>query len=822
MAVPFMALRRDPRRADSFADVLVWAAKVDPTTLINKNGSFTRAYTFRLRDAASATDRDIVGDSFHINAAMAQLGSGWVLNVDVLRQEAPGYPEAGRSGFGHPLLAAMDEERRRVCLQRGKQYAQRFVLTLTYAPPSLAEHRLGKWVFAQEGGASTQNDAVSYAREALAGFHKACQTLVDRLSLVMEFAPLGVQTHIGEDGREFVTDDLLRYLNVRVTGIDRPVVVPRVPIYLDHLIGGEDFYTGITPKIGRHLIACVSLDGFPNESSPGMLNALAELPCAYTWSTRWIALDQHAAIAHVEKAQKKWEQRIRPFLAQLMDDDRGRPDRDAADMADDGDLAKTELSAGAAAGGFYTSTLVLMAEAFEDLDQATRDAVRVIHGLGFGARIETINTVEAFLGSLPGHAWENVRKFPINSANLADLIPSSTIWTGEATAPCPMYPTDAPALLQAITTGSTPFYLNLHVGDVGHTLVFGPIGAGKSTLLCTLIAAAFRYPGMKVFAFETGRSAEVLTKACGGWHYRLGADAAGLALAPLQQLDSTEDRAWAAQWIEDLCELNGLALTPAQRNHLTEVVKSLSQHGSRTMSHCRALIQDSDIKDVLKTYTLDNPMGALLDAEGDGLAMGNFVTFELEELMEQGERYVIPTLLYLFRQIEKRLKGQPALLVLDEAWQWLDHPVFRAKLRRWLKELRKRNCAVVMATQSLSDVSNSGILDVLLESTATKIFLPNLFATDPDTAALYRRMGLNDTQIQIIAGAIPKRQYYATSKQGRRLFELGLGPLAMAFVGVSDRDRVLQAEELQRQCGEGWVSEWLRLHHLRWEDYAHE
>jgi type IV secretion system protein TrbE len=152
----------------------------------------------------------------------------------------------------------------------------------------------------------------------------------------------------------------------------------------------------------------------------------------------------------------------------------------------------------------------------------------------------------------------------------------------------------------------------------------------------------------------------------------------------------------------------------------------------------------------------------------------------------------------------------------------LDHPVFREKIRDWLKVLRKANCLVLMATQSLSDSVNSGILDVIIESTATKIFLPNAFAREEDAAALYRRFGLNDRQIEIIAGGVPKRDYYYVSERGRRLYELALGPLALAFVGVSDKDTVLEVRKCEARFGTGWVDEWLRRRGLTLSQYVGE
>ena len=150
----------------------------------------------------------------------------------------------------------------------------------------------------------------------------------------------------------------------------------------------------------------------------------------------------------------------------------------------------------------------------------------------------------------------------------------------------------------------------------------------------------------------------------------------------------------------------------------------------------------------------------------------------------------------------------------------LGHPVFRAKIREWLKVMRKNNCLVLMATQSLSDAANSGILDVIVESTATKIFLPNVFARDEEASALYRRMGLNSRQIEILASAIPQQQYYTVSENGRRLYDLALGPLALALIGSTDKESIATIKNLHDKHGDKWVSEWLTIKGLTLSDYG--
>jgi type IV secretion system protein VirB4 len=216
-----------------------------------------------------------------------------------------------------------------------------------------------------------------------------------------------------------------------------------------------------------------------------------------------------------------------------------------------------------------------------------------------------------------------------------------------------------------------------------------------------------------------------------------------------------------------------------------------------------------EIKDALHHYTVDGPMGQLLDAETDGLALGLFQTFEIEQVMNMGERNLVPVLTYLFRRIEKRLTGAPSLIVLDEAWLMLGHPVFRDKIREWLKVLRKANCAVLLATQSISDAERSGIIDVLKESCPTKICLPNGAARETGTRDFYERIGFNRRQIEIVATAIPKREYYVASPEGRRLFDMALGPLTLSFVGASSKDDLKHIRALHEEHGPEWPLHWL-------------
>lgn len=216
-------------------------------------------------------------------------------------------------------------------------------------------------------------------------------------------------------------------------------------------------------------------------------------------------------------------------------------------------------------------------------------------------------------------------------------------------------------------------------------------------------------------------------------------------------------------------------------------------------------------------------MGRFVDAEEDGLGASRFITFEIEKLMAQGERVLLPVLTYLFHRIDQRLDGRPTIVLLDEAWVMLMNGTFGAKVEEWLRTLRKKNAAVILATQSVTEVANSSLRDLILESCPTKIYLPNAEARNPATAELYRKFGLTERQIELVASATPKRQYYLASALFRRLLSLPLTAPALAFAGAGSREEIELAKRLRREHGQGWVGQWLRARGLSdWARYFEE
>jgi type IV secretion system protein VirB4 len=788
------------------ADLLLADAMVEDGIMLQADGSLLAAWSYRGPDLAAAGPD-------HLNALVSRLsralklGSGWMIHCDVIRSAVRGYMPQG--AFADPVSALIDEERRAQFTGAGEQYESRYYITLTYLPPRQGEEKIIAWF------SNSTSNLDDIAATHLARFKQRVDAFESVLGQINAKRLRCIKV---EDG--LYHDELLRYIHECITGKNHPVALPSIPIGLNDLLATESLGGGSEPQVGRKHIRVISIDGFPESSTPGILSALDELEISYRWSTRAIMLDSHQAKGLFKGEWNKWNSQIAGFWTKFRGNEhKTAANFDAYEMRDDAAAAMTEASRSLVQFGYYTGVLVLMDEDLGRLGEAVRLAQGTIQNLGFSARLEDINALEAWLGSIPGDGYCNVRRVRISSLNIADMLPLTSVWTGERQNPSPLMPPNSPALLQAITSGAAPFRLNLHVGDLGHSLVIGPSKAGKSTLLGFVMAQWLRYPGAQVFCFDWDYSQWMITKSVGGEHYDLMADES-LGFCPLLTLESESDIAWAAQWVEDLCGLGGMEVRPNDRNLINDAVKAMARSRHRTLTHLLAEVQSAEVKEALQHYTLLGPAGRLLDATHDSLGPdARFVCFETKALMESADaKLLLPALLYLFRRIEKRLDGSPTLIVLDEAWSYLAHELFCSKIGTWLLTLRRRNAAVVMATQEVTHITDSPISSTIKNQTATSIYLPNPEAFKSATG--YRQMGLNDQEISLLHHATPKREYYAVSPQGRRMIDLVLGQVALSFVAVSSpRDRGV-VERVMQLDTENWRANWLRNRGLHdWARY---
>jgi len=793
-----MNLAEYRRTASRLADFLPWAALVGQGAVLNKDGSFQRTARFRGPDLDSAVAAELVAVAGRLNNAFRRLGSGWAIFVEAQRHEASTYPE---SRFPDPASALVDAERKADFEEAGAHFISGYFLTFTYLPPAEDAARTEAWLY--EGRDRSGVDP----HEVLRGF-------IDRTDRVLSLLD-GFMPECG-----WLDDaETLTYLHSCVSTNRHRVRVPETPIYLDALLADQPLTGGLEPRLGHSNLRILTIVGFPTATTPGILDELNRLAFPYRWSTRAILLDKTDATKLLTKIRRQWfakRKSIAAILKEVMTNEASAlVDTDAANKAADADLALQELGADYAGQAYVTATITVWDNDPRIADEKLRLVEKVVQGRDFTAMPETINAVDAWLGSLPGNVYANVRQPPISTLNLAHMIPLSAVWAG----PERDEHFGSPPLLFGKTEGSTPFRFSLHVGDVGHTLVVGPTGAGKSVLLALMALQFRRYENSQVFAFDFGGSIRAAALAMGGDWHDLGGDLtdgaeSSVSLQPLARVHDVPERAWAADWLIAILMREGIQITPEVKEHLWSALTSLASAPvqERTITGLCVLLQSNDLKQALRSYCVGGPYGRLLDAENEHLGYAAVQAFEIEGLVGTGSAPA-----YLFHRIGDRLDGSPTLLIIDEGWLALDNEGFAGQLREWLKTLRKKNASVIFATQSLSDIDGSAIAPAIIESCPTRLLLPNERAIEPQITAIYRRFGLNDRQIEILARATPKRDYYCQSRRGNRLFDLGLSEVGLALTAASSKtDQTAIARIFAEHGPDGFLPAWLRLRGVDW------
>ena len=793
-------LREYRERPSALADHLPWAALVAPGVVLNKDGSFQRTMRFRGPDLDSSSPQELVSTCARVNNALRRFGSGWALHFEATRREAD-KPET--STFRDPLAWLIEQERLGLHAEFGTLFESDYHLTFTFLPPA---DRVGKLerVFIDQDDAPVAAEPTG--TDYLAAFVRDTDAALGLLATVFPVV-------------DFLDDaETLTYLQSCLAPDERQQVrVPEVPMHLDAVLGGTSLVGGLEPKLGEDHIRTITVMGFPGATEPGLLDRLNALGFPYRWTTRFIPMDKPEAVKVLGRYRRQWfakRKSVMAIMKEVMTNEASAlVDTDADNQASDADAALQLLGQDYVGFGYVTQTIIVSDENPAVADERIKTVEQIVNGQGFVTIRESVNAVEAWLGSLPGHNYANVRQPIVHTLNLAHMMPLSAIWAG----PERNDHLDGPPLLHATTQGHTPFRLVTHQGDVGHKLIVGPTGAGKSVLL-TLLALQFRrYAEAQVFLFDKGRSAKVATLGMGGRHYELGGEG-GLCFQPLRDIDTQRDQAWAEGWVLDLLRHEQVEITPEVKDAVWTALSSLATAPAteRTLTGLKALLQSATLRQAIHPYTLEGPHGAVLDGEADSLSDVDWQCFEMEELMHS-RALALPVLTYLFHKLDARFDGRPTLLVLDEAWVFLDDPVFAERIREWLKVLRKKNVSVVFATQSLSDVADSSIASALIESCPSRIFLPNARATEPQQLEAYRRFGLNDTQIQLIAQSTPKRDYYFQSRAGNRVFDLNLGPVALSICGASSVANLIDADRIHDEVdGTGFAASWLRWHDLDW------
>ena len=400
------------QRPALLADWLPWAGLVAPGVVLNKDGSFQRTFQFRGPDLDSATQGELIATSARQNNALRRTGSGWAFYIEAERMRASSYPQ---SSFPEPLSWLVDEETRGV-RGVGWPFRERLSLHVAHLPPQESRARAAGMLYENR-----PTEGVDW-RGRLDSFVAETDRVFDLLDGVMpEIAWL-------DDSQT------LTYLHATVSTRRYRVGVPDVPFHIDALLADAALVGGLAPMLGDQHLRVVSVRGFPTSTWPGILDDLNRLGFAYRWSTRFLCLDKAEAERELGRLRRQWFAKRKNVIALLREtifqQESPLVDTDASNKAADADAALQELGSDQVAFGYLTATVTVLDADPAVADEKLRMVERVIQGRGFVTIPETLNAVDAWLSSVPGNAYANVRQPIVSTLNLAHMMPMSAVWAG--------------------------------------------------------------------------------------------------------------------------------------------------------------------------------------------------------------------------------------------------------------------------------------------------------------------------------------------------------------------------------------------------------
>lgn len=798
-----MFYRNEDTSTGALSDLLPWGTIVhgpQPTVLRNKDATFMCTLSYRGEDVAMLNAATRAVYLHRLNAVLMRLGTGWGLLADEWHEVTTDYPT---SAWTNPVPCFVDAARRAL-FESGVLYESELFLTLCWRPQQTTKARwYDHWFQSQSVDHGDQT------RQDLQAFVHAVTRWSDGL------------TSLFPAWHWLDPDETLTYLHRYVSWDRHQVRMPELATHLASRLASTNFLPGHTPQLGDVIPGSQPLrlakylrpldiqqwpQGKPEDGGGLGIEvplALQQLPFPYRFTVRYIPLDKADAERTLRDYMRHWGTLMKEAWPWWMA--APFPTEAPAHQASlEGGLIN--LLAGEVRHGYITPTVLVWADTEEELATRERAVAKALQDKGMIVAKEHVNACQAWLGMQPGDLVHNIRAPLLPSLAMAFLLPHASVWAGEEQD----RHLNGPPLL-TVSSDGTPFRFVLHQQDLGHCLLVGPSGNGKSGKLGLMAMQALRYPGARNICFDKDEGLLVATGLAGGAHYHLGG-ATSIGLQPLGRVSETEqERRWAWEWLVKLFEAERLSPTPEEKEEIWQAILRLANvpQAMRTMTGFAELLQVQRLKRGLAGFCQGGRY-AFFDATEDSFSFDtHWVTFEMREILDQPGA-LHHALRYKFHRIESLFDGSPIFIWLDEVKPLLTDEIMGSEIMDWIKERRKFNVSVILATQELSDVAQTKAWQAVLANCPTKIFLANPNALSSEVMPYYQACGLSDTHIAIIARATPLQDYFYASPHGNRLYQLRLGEVERLLCAASKQDertafKVLMQEAQKEPLPAAWL-----------------
>jgi len=543
-----------------------------------------------------------------------------------------------------------------------------------------------------------------------------------------------------EDG---VTSEVLEFLSRLVNcGYSQPMRIPLGD--LAHHLPVSRLYFGKKSIETHHpagikYAGIVSIKEYRPSTHAGVFDGFMQMPFELIISQSFSFINRMIAISSMQLQQRRLVQSEDVAVSQIQEID------SALDSAMSGEFGF----------GLHHMTILCIEDAPKALESALSLAVVELSNTGITGVREKMNLEPAYWAQLPGNADYMARRSTVNTLNIAAFASFHNYPSGKRKK---NHWGDAVTVLN--TVSGTPYFFSFHVRDVGHTMIIGPTGAGKTVLLNFLCAQSQKFNG-RLFFFDKDRGAEIFIRAIRGRY--MTPDAAKVSgFNPFQLEDNNTNRTFLIEFLKSLVMVGDTPLPAHEVERINEAVSGnykLPKHQRRlrNIAPFMGLSGPGTLSGRLSMWHTNGSHAKLFDNEEDLIDFEAARCFgiEMAEVLKD-KTCIAPVLLYLFHRIQSSLKGEPTMIVLDEAWALIGNPVFAPKIKDWLKVLRKLNTFVVFATQSVEDAAKSSISDTLVQQTSTQIFLPNLKAT-----ILYREVFmLSEREFNLVKTTDPSTRFF--------------------------------------------------------------
>ena len=589
---------------------------------------------------------------------------------------------------------------------------------------------------------------------------------------------------------------LLNFDSWRIAGkpqstqfLDYQVVNSNIEAERDHL------------RVGDHQVRILTMKEAITETRPLVLDSLLKIPANFIVCTEWTPLPASKARKEVNKRRRHFNMSKTAFVSQMGNDVTKTNPRDVlvdeskqADVENLGDCLRA-LGDGQSLGDFSLS-IVLYGDTKARVDELVGEFVSVFTNADGNLFTESYNQLNAYFATVPGNYALNLRRLYLLNSNYADLSFLFTILPGETRNA--HLGTEYLAVLE--TDNSTPYYLNLHNGEVAHTLILGMTGSGKSYLCNFLLQNAQKY-GPQTYIFDIGGSFQSLTTIFGGSYLNVGHDARDFTINPFSLAPTKENTQFLFSFIRVLIEGNGqrYRMDFKEERRLWDAIERIYvlEPEQRTVSSLGNII--GELKERLHRWTKAGQYGFLFDNAEDTLSFSQFQTFnfagwgDTPELLE-------PLLFYILHRASNEIADPKKLatfkmFLLDEAWLFIKNETIRNYIVSAQKTWRKHNAAMILATQSIKELEESGMLQIVSESCPTKIFLAN---PEMDRSLYREAFHLNDTELDLIAGLVPPGQMLIRKAQASKKVQLNVDSVSHWTATNNARDNLRKRDYFER------------------------